>query len=67
MGQGERIILRKTDKERGLQGNKEFTIESIDKQHMTLTSADQKLKLAHQELFNSHWDYAYTRTAFSGS
>ncbi|MCG9966026.1 conjugative transfer relaxase/helicase TraI [Shewanella cutis] len=64
LAQGDSIMLRKSDIDREMQGNKTYTVSSIDDKQMHLKSADNHtLTLSTQELKDAHWDYAYTRTA----
>lgn len=63
---GDRIRLRLTDKPRGHVANKEYTVERIANGFAHLQSPDtvNNLTLKLNDRKDSHWDYAYTRTAF---
>lgn len=61
---GDKIMLRKSDIEREMEGNKTYSITTIDDKSMKLTSSDNHtLTLSTTQLKDAHWDYAYTRTA----
>ncbi|GAB6264314.1 conjugative transfer relaxase/helicase TraI [Photobacterium sp. R1] len=60
----DKIMLRQTDKDRGWEGNKEYQVQSIDTQKVILSDSNGKrLSLSTNNIKDSHWDYAYTRTA----
>lgn len=60
----DKIMLRQTDKDRGWEGNKEYRVQSIDKQQVMLSDSNGKtLSLSTNNMKDAHWDYAYTRTA----
>lgn len=62
---GEKLVWRVTDNERGMKGNEDYTVKEINNSTMTIksniTGIEQKLNS--NDLRNSHWDYAYTKTA----
>ena len=63
---GDKIRLRLTDKARGHIANKEYTIERIEAGRVHLQSSDKtnELELQLNDKKDTHWDYAYSRTAF---
>lgn len=64
LAQGDTIMLRKSDIAREMEGNKTYSISSIDDKKMTLTASDNHtLTLSTNQMKDAHWDYAYTRTA----
>ncbi|ADT96679.1 conjugative transfer relaxase/helicase TraI [Shewanella baltica] len=64
LAEGDSIMLRKSDIDREMQGNKTYTVSSIDDKQMQLKSTDNHtLTLSTKDLKDAHWDYAYTRTA----
>lgn len=64
LAQGDSIMLRKSDIDREMQGNKTYTVSRIDDKQMQLKSTDNHtLTLSTIEVKDAHWDYAYTRTA----
>ena len=61
---GDTVMLRKSDIEREMEGNKTYSITAIDDKQMQLKSSDNHtLTLSTTQLKDAHWDYAYTRTA----
>lgn len=64
LAQGDSIMLRKSDVDREMQGNKTYTVSAIDDEKMQLKSSDNHaLTLSTKDMKDAHWDYAYTRTA----
>ena len=61
---GDKIRLRLTDKTRGHIANKEYTVAKIEENIAHILSKDHKLELFLDQMKDSHWDYAYSRTAF---
>jgi len=64
LSSGDKIMTRLTDKNRGIEANKEYTIIKASKDSITAISKDeQTLSINPKVLKDGHWDYAYTRTA----
>ena len=66
IAQGESIVWRVTDKNRGITGNEQFDVLAINEQgSMQLVSrkTGNELTLDTKDLENQHWDYAYSKTA----
>jgi hypothetical protein len=67
LSQGDTIRLRLTDKNRGHIANREYNVKEIKEKTVFLknTKTEETLSLNLDEKKDSHWDYAYTRTAFA--
>jgi phage/plasmid primase-like uncharacterized protein len=65
LGEGDFIVLRRSDKDRGHIPNIQYEVGGVDKEtgHLKLKNGDGELSLNTQELRDCHWDYAYSRTS----
>ncbi len=61
---GDRIKLRLTNEQRGHIANTEYTISKIDQNKAWLINDKNSLEIKLNEKHDSHWDYAYTNTAY---
>jgi len=60
----DRIMMRLTDKDKGIEANTTYTVIKIDKERITINNSKaHEIILSTQNLKDAHWDYAYTRTA----
>lgn len=66
IAQGDKIRLRKSDKENDRFANFEYRVSKIDGDIAHLESEKgQKIIFEKNKLHDSHWDYAYTSTGYS--
>ncbi|OGV34195.1 MAG: hypothetical protein A3E88_07950 [Legionellales bacterium RIFCSPHIGHO2_12_FULL_35_11] len=61
---GDRIKLRLTNERRGHIANTEYTVANIDQNKAWIHNDKGSLELKFNEKHDSHWDYAYTNTAY---
>ena len=61
---GDRIKLRLTNERHGHIANTEYTVAKIDQNKAWLINDKNSLEIKLDEKQDSHWDYAYTNTAY---
>lgn len=62
---GDRIRIKKSDKEKGYIANEEFKVAQISNKAIVLKNNDKEITLNSADKSSQHWDYAYTNTAYS--
>jgi len=65
LSKGDRIRIKKTQKESHLLANTEYVVSGVGADVLTLTNKDGELHLNRNTNASKHWDYAYTNTAYS--
>ncbi|WP_075273681.1 conjugative transfer relaxase/helicase TraI [Piscirickettsia salmonis] len=65
LGEGDKVRLRTTNKDKGWLGGSEYKIKEINKDKALLENESGTLVIDHNDRRQKHWDYAYTNTTFS--
>ncbi|OJY48525.1 MAG: conjugative transfer relaxase/helicase TraI [Legionella sp. 40-6] len=65
LSKGDRIRIKKTQKEANLLANTEYVVSSLNSDTLKLSNKDGELLLNRNDHASKHWDYAYTNTAYS--
>lgn len=65
LAEGDLVVLRRADKDRGHISNVEYVVASCDKASkiLGLKNSNETLLLDTKELKDCHWDYAYAKTS----
>ena len=60
----DKVMMRMTDKDKGIEANTPYTVSNIENNLITLSNKKQHtITLSTTDLKDAHWDYSYTRTA----
>ncbi|WP_196214756.1 conjugative transfer relaxase/helicase TraI [Piscirickettsia salmonis] len=65
LGEGDKVRLRTTNKNKGWLGGAEYAIKEINHNKVLLENDSGALVIDHKDPEQKHWDYAYTNTTFS--
>jgi conjugative transfer relaxase protein TraI len=65
LAKGDKIRIKKTQKESNLLANTEYMVESVSSETLKLANKEGVVTLDMKKQVNRHWDYAYTNTAYS--